>query len=525
MLNVQNQEKGSLIFQSLILLFIISLPFPEISFAQDTILNYPITIKLKKVTVNEAFSQISKKTNYYFTFDGETLDANKIISVNFKNKPLKNCLDQILNNPKLYYKVIDNHIIINKKEIVNLKEVLVKDSTIKIIELHGKVIDKENSQSLAYAAVGIENHNIGSITNSQGVFILKIPKELINENLCISYIGYLNTCIPVEQLYSKKKTIELQRNYISVQEVIIRSTDAKTIIRAANKNIKKNYGSKPTYLTTFYRESVKQKDKYMFFSEAVLKVYKAAYTDSFDTDQIKVLKSRNFRDVSENDTVSLKLKSGLNNSLALDFVKNKIDFFDEKNFHLYDYKMVDIITYNNHPAYVIEFEQKNFVHEALYLGRIYVDIDKLAIIGAEFSINPDKINHVHNRFIVKKKQGLRLRIKHADYRVSYHEVNGKYYLRHVKAELKIKVKKKRKLFATTFEISLEMAVCNIDTINVQKLKRKETYKLNTIFVDDIWEYDKAFWEDYNFIKLEDSWQEAIKKLQLKLEQQSETSFN
>jgi len=104
--------------------------------------------------------------------------------------------------------------------------------------------------------------------------------------------------------------------------------------------------------------------------------------------------------------------------------------------------------------------------------------------------------------------------------VSYHEVNGKYYLRHVKGELKFRVKKKRKLFATTFETCLEMAVCSIDTINVQKPKRKETDKLNTIFVNDVREYDNTFWEDYNFIKPDDDWQEAVKKLQLKLEQET-----
>ncbi len=416
--------------------------------------------------------------------------------------------------------MIDNHIIINKKNLIKLNETLINDSTIRIIELQGVIIDKENRQALAYAAVGVENYNIGSITNAQGVFILKIPKELINSNLCVSYIGYMNTCIPVEQLYEKELTIKLQRNYISVQEVIIRSADPKTIIRSANKNIINNYSSEPVCLTSFYRESVKQKGKFMSFSEAVLKLYKSSYSNSYERDQLRVLKSRSFQDLSEADTVRLKLKSGLDASSSLDLVKNKIDFLDEENFHLYDYKMIDIITYNNHPAYVIEFEQKKTVHEALYIGQVYIDIDKLAIIGAEFSINPKKINKAHSRFIVKKNRSLKLRVKHAEYRVSYHEINGKYYLRHVKGELELRVKKKRKLFATTFITSLELAVCSIDTINVQRLKRKETDKLNTVFADDIREYDNTFWEDYNFIKPDDDWQEAVKKLQLKLEQET-----
>ncbi len=523
MLTMQNQRKTFLLYQRLIALLVISLFFSENTLAQNNILRKPISISLKKVTVNEALLQISKKINYYFTFDQKTFDENKIISITVKNETLKTCLDRILNNPELYYTVIDNHIIINKKDLIALTEVLANDTSIKIIKLQGIIIDEENGQGLAYATVGVQNYDIGTITNAQGVFILKVPKRLINENICVSYIGYLNTCIPIEKLYGENVNIVLQRSYISVQEVIIRSTDPKMIIRAANKNIVTNYSTKPVYLTTFYRESVKQKDKLMFFSEAVLKLYKSSYANSNERDQVQVLRSRNFRDLSNTDTVRLKLKSGLDASSSLDFVNNKIDFLDEESFQFYNYKMVDIITYNDHPAYVIEFEQKKSVQEALYTGRIYVDIDKLAYIGAEFSINPLKISKVHSRFVVKKERRLRLRVKQVNYRVSYHDINGKYYLRHVKGELQMKVKKKRKLFATTFTASFEMAVSGIDTLNVHRFKRKETDKQNTIFVDDIREYDNAFWEDYNFIKPDDNWQEAVKKLQQKLA--LETSLN
>jgi len=78
MLKVQNQKKNSLIFQSLFLLLLISLISPQISFAQDTILNYPLTIKFKKVTVNEALSHISERTNYYLPLMGKPSMPKKL---------------------------------------------------------------------------------------------------------------------------------------------------------------------------------------------------------------------------------------------------------------------------------------------------------------------------------------------------------------------------------------------------------------------------------------------------------------
>ena len=490
--------------------------------AQNNVLEKPVSLKFKNISVYDALSKITKKTAYYFTYDGATLDANRIINIHCKNETLRSCLDRIFDDKKLVYKVIDNHIVINKQKQFNLIRQIAKDTTIKFIEIKGKVVDEKNNQSLAFAAVSVQNNSIGTITNEDGAFILKIPKASFAENLCVSYIGYANTCIPVKELCGKVQNIKLQRNYVSVQEVIIRSVDPKTIIRRANGRIKNNYPDKACYLTTFYREWVKNKDAFMFFSEAVLKIYKSAYVDAFDIDQVKMLKARNYRNVSERDTVQLKLKSGLHDALLLDVVRNSIDFLDEENFQYYDYKMVDIVKYNNHPAYVIEFEQKKNVQDALYVGQIYIDIDELAIIGAEFSINQTKIAKANSRFVVKKERGLKLSVKQAKYRISYHKVNEKYYLRHVFGELKMRVRKKKKLFATTFQTTLEMAVIDIDTVDVHRFKRKETIRLNTIFTDDARDYDEAFWGDYNFIKPEDSWQEAINKLQLKLKKETST---
>lgn len=488
--------------------------------AQNKILETPISINLRNVAVYQALAKITEKTAYYFTYDGATLDANNIVSINCKNVDLKTCLDKIFDDDKLVYKVIGNHIVINKR--FGLADEIAADTAIQFIEIKAKVVDQVNNKPLAFAAISIMGYGIGTITNEDGDFVLKIPKALIHENLCVSYIAYANNCIPVIKLYGKAQNIQLRRNYVSVQEVIIRSVDPKVIIRQVNENIKKNYSTKPNYLTTFYREWVKNKGGVKFFSEAVLKVYKSAYTASYEIDQVKMLKARNYRNVSERDTVQLKLKSGLHDALLLDIVKNSIDFLDEDNFHYYDYQMVDIIKYNDHPAYVIEFKQKKNIQDALYIGQIYVDMDDLAIIGAEFSINQAKIAKANSRFVVKKERGLKIFVKQAKYRISYHKVNGKYYLRHVIGELKMKVKKKKKLFATSFHTSLEMAVIEIDTVDVHRFKRKETLRLNTIFTDNAHDYDEDFWENYNFIKPEDSWQEAISKLQLKLGKQQES---
>ena len=62
-----------------------------------------------------------------------------------------------------------------------------------------------------------------------------------------------------------------------------------------------------------------------------------------------------------------------------------------------------------------------------------------------------------------------------------------------------------------------MAISDIDTINVEKFKRKETENLNTIFLDVVHEYDPLFWKNYNFIKPDVPLLEAIQKIQFELD--------
>jgi len=483
--------------------------------AQENVLNSKISIEIKNVSIEQALSLIEKKINYNFTFDAELINNQKKVFVHFKNLEVSKCLDSIFLDKELIYKVIDNHIVIKQKIVKTIHQVAI-DSLTKNIEIRGKLVDIESNEAIPFATVSIKNQSIGVITNLEGEFILKIPDDLIQNELLISHIGYENFVDKLSLFQNKYSIFYLTQSFVPIQEIVIRNTDAKTLLRSALNKIEVNYETKPVYLTAFYRETIKRSDTYMFFSEALLQVYKAEYNKQYEQDQIKVLKSRKNKNITLRDTVVLKMKSGLQSVLFLDVVKTRIDFLLEDNFAFYNYKMADIVTYNNKTSYAIDFEQKEGSAGEPYIGTIYIDTDNLAIVGVEFQINPRKISDAQNRFVVKKTRGMKLRLLDTKYIVSYRSINGKFYLNHVRGELKFKIKKNNKLFPLTFDTVLEMAVSNIDSTDVEKFPRKEAEDLTDIFVDTQHEYDENFWEDYNFIKPEDSWQEAIKKIHEKL---------
>jgi hypothetical protein len=480
------------------------------SIAQKEPLKIEITADFQNVSLNDALRIIEKQLSIYFTFDGSIINTKKIINQKFVAIPLEKCLDQLLADSSLYYKVIENHVIIRCCKQFDVPKATDTEKA-KILTLKGKVVDKISREPLAFASVGIIGHSIGIVTNNFGEFILKIPLEMENGELCVACLGYANLCISVNKLVEGSELFALERTYIPIQEVIIRKTDARNLIRNAIKSIPQNYSIHPVYFTGFYREAVNKGNNYMFVSEAVMQIYKSSYINQFDTDMVKILKTRKLQDLSIEDTLIVKLKSGLQASLGLDLMKNTADFLQEDNFNDYKYMMSDIVSIDNRNAYQIDFEPKENIEDAIFEGKIYIDIQSLAIVACEFNVNKKKISKNQSLFIAKKKKDISLKFTNISYQVSYRRIGNLFYLNYASGEINMKVRKRGKLFYFDFDIGFEMSISEMETQDVERFKRKDAARLHTIFFDEIYNYDEAFWEHYNFIKPNKPLQESIEK--------------
>lgn len=485
-------------------------------YSQNSILDKKLNLNFKNSSAENILIEIEKDINHYFTYDEIIINNFKEITLSLKKVILKECLDTIFHKENLEYKIIGKHIILKQKNKFIQNNKTNKDTAQKSIEIRGFIVDKKTNKAISFASISIKDFSIGVISNREGEFLLKIPPSLKEKELIISHIGYENSIKKVDSLKNRNTIFKLNQSFIPIQEVIIRKTDPKYLLNLAIKKTGINYSNKANYLNAFYRETIKRNGEYMFFSEAILKIHKSSYNNKLSTDQIKVLKSRKMKNITLRDTLVLKLKSGLQSALLLDVMKNNSDFLLSENFKYYNYRMVDIITYNNRTSYCIEFEQKKNVLSALYKGRIYIDTENLAIIGVEFKVNPQQITKAQNNFVIKKTKGMKIKLIDTKYLVSYRSINGKFYLSYVRAELEMKVKKKKKLFPTSFKTTLELAISNVDSVNVTRFNRKEIEKLSSIFSDVEHQYDETFWEAYNFIKPDDTWQEAIRKIHSKL---------
>ncbi len=364
---------------------------------------------------------------------------------------------------------------------------------------------------LAYANICIEETTLGTVSNSNGEFIFKIPKNINNSNLVVSFLGYENLKIPINKLTIYENLLMLKPNRIPIQEVIIRNSSPISLLKLSIKEIPNNYSTKPTALTSFYRETIKRNNEYAAVLEAVVDIYKTAY-NSYNKDRIKITKSRKNIDYSIMDTIMLKIKGGLQTSMILDIVKSKPNFINNKYLHLYNYKISDIVDFNGKTTYVISFVPKKYIFdEILYNGDIYIDTETLTIKKAEFWLSPETIKKSGHLLIVKRSRNTIVKPIKAHYTVNYRVYNKVNYLNYINGHLIFTIRKKGKLFSDQFETSIELAVNDIDTLNVKKIKFKDISNTHTILFNEVKEYKNSYWKKYNFIKPEESLQKNMQK--------------
>ena len=208
----------------------------------------------------------------------------------------------------LIYSVIDEYIIISREippcfscELIQLSFPDLKDIT-------GVILDGESSEPLPYATIGLKHTGKGTVSNSNGEFGLMIHPENFSDTIVVSYLGYYGREIPVRQSLGNNFKVEMRREFISIPEIIIKNQIPWEIINKVRFRIPQNYGNTPAGMTAFYREGVLRKNELQTYSEAILQIYKSAYTGTLLNDQIKVFKSRKIENVSVSDSITVRLE-------------------------------------------------------------------------------------------------------------------------------------------------------------------------------------------------------------------------
>jgi hypothetical protein len=235
---------------------------------------------------------------------------------------------------------------------------------------------------------------------------------------------------------------------------------------------------------------------------------------------VKVLIGRKSQDVKKMDTIVVKFQGGPILPFYIDIAKNPENLINESFFNQYSLKLTGQVSLDDIRCYVIEFVQKKDVNLPLYQGKLFIDINSLAFVAAEFSVSEYGLPYAASTYVKKKPATMKVDILRANYFVKYNKTNDIWQLSYTRSELSFKCKWRKRLFSSTYTIMTEMAVTDIDYNNIEKIKMAEAFKPSEIFSDRVEDFrNDDFWGDYNIIVPEESVLNAIKKLNRKLMRQ------
>ncbi len=385
-------------------------------------------------------------------------------------------------------------------------------------EYTGEVVDSETGNPLIFVSLSIKDTNISTVTNSDGEFLLKIPMNLSNGVVMVSYLGYQPKELPIASLDRKNNKIRLEIAVINLAEVNINlPKNAYSLVKRVFKKKAENNLNKPVLMTAFYRETIKKRRRNVSLAEAIVNLYKQPYT-SGKNDNIELYKTRKSTDYKRLDTIALKLQGGPYNPLYIDLMKYPEYIFGEDMIENYSFSFAPASNIDGRPVFVVKFKQRADVLTPLYYGKLFIDSNSLALISAIYNLNVEDKNLAAGLFVRKKPLNIRVYPTNATYRVDYREKDGKWYYSYGNVQLSFVVKRKRKWFNSKYSLSSEMAVTDweLNPAN-EKPGRKERLKKTVIITDAISGFsDPDFWGAYNVIEPEKSIESAISKIQRQL---------
>lgn len=292
--------------------------------------------------------------------------------------------------------------------------------------LRGRVLDADTHQPIPNAQVGIGGNRLGTSTNPEGRFALRVPVAYQGSQLEVALLGYRPYRRPLPPLPAAELLIELHLSPASLSTVTV-TASAEGIVREAVARIPRNYPVRPTQLTGFYRESDEDAahQRYDYLAEGVLRVGKAGYQHPRNPGTVQVLQARRVDLRPAQDTAALPPIDWVAGPFVphrFDFVHARAEFIDPAHYKQYTYRLSPETTFQGRAVYVVAFAPRPGSNRANFAGEVYIDEQSYAFLGARWHRTP---------LGIRRERLLVFTAAERAYRVEYQPYAGRYYLKSI----------------------------------------------------------------------------------------------
>ncbi|NLZ19183.1 MAG: carboxypeptidase-like regulatory domain-containing protein [Bacteroidales bacterium] len=376
--------------------------------------------------------------------------------------------------------------------------------------VRGSVTDAGNGKPLSYVSVTLPGTNYATVTNQDGTFVIKSDTE--PHFVAFSLLGYKVSTVPADR--EKDMRVALSRGAFTLDPATILTGDPLSILREAIYRIQDNGPAEPELFDCFYRETAQKRQRFIYISEAVTKLYKTSFRPNIGFDRTAVEKSRLLTSPRKSDTLAIKVMGGPTQAVDLDIVKNRMLVLSEPELENYRFELQEPVMVDDRRQIVIGLSPARQLEYALHSGRIYIDQETLAFTRIELSLDmsdPEKATRV---MLVRKPSDIRFKPKEMTLLLNYKQEEGKNRLSYVRTVFRFDCDARKRLWRTEFTAMSEMVVTNrYNGAAVAPITRSESFRSNEVLADKTQLYaDPDFWKDYNIIEPTESLENAIDRL-------------
>ncbi len=376
--------------------------------------------------------------------------------------------------------------------------------------VRGTVRDAGSLKPLDAVAVTIPGTAYATVTNSDGTFVIKSDTE--PEHVCFTLLGYDSRTLPVS---GATMNVRLSRGSLELVPATVVSGEARELLRYAISRIPYNGADQPELFDCFYRETVRKRQRFIYVSEAVTRMYKASTDNPFGRDRASVSKSRLLTSPRQSDTLGVKVIGGPVMAVNFDLVKKRDLVFDETLLPLYNFELLAPDVIDGRRQFVIAFSPASEEEYALHYGKVYIDQITFAISRIEASLDMSDPDKATRSMLVRKPAGLRFKPREMWLEINYKpEDDGRYRLSYLRTRFRFACDWRKKLLHTDYTAVTEMVVTNRYTgAAAVPIPRADEFRSSASLADKTQFYaDPAFWEAYNIIEPTVGLEHAIGKL-------------
>jgi hypothetical protein len=357
------------------------------------------------------------------------------------------------------------------------------------LTITARVRDKETSEPLAFASIGVKGQPIGTISNANGEFDFHFPVQLRADTFVVSMIGYRNFEAPLQSLMdSSNQILYLQKSTTVLQEIVITDTmKGGDVLRIALARIEQNYPMTPFLLDGFYRDVKKVGGTYISLLEAAVKIFDDDYREPRNKNRlrervrlIEVRQSLGYESKFTNyfDQANLLEDLLLENSIRYRHIEPHDEFFETLGRGKNSF-------FDGHDIYTVINPDSTL--------KVLVDKEDFAIIRLEYSTGNPAVEMQKRKNLVSKYVGSRKSLDFQRYK-------GKMYPRFFEMTTRIHWFD-AETGALKFETELfqQLLVNKIETNVDDRINSTEKMRNYGLQYQDQ-PYNKAFWDNYNVIK-------------------------